>query len=71
MEQWSRRIQRFTSRGITTGSMADIIPFAVAHHATVFEVYVKDLLTAFDPNWPSYTVYGSGYRQALIAAHGQ
>jgi hypothetical protein len=56
--------------GTTTGSMADIIPFAAAHHTDILEIYIEDLMTAFDPNWPSYSEYGSSYRQAMVTAHG-
>jgi hypothetical protein len=32
-----------------------LLPFAVANHATIIELYYKDLLTGFDPNYPGYT----------------
>lgn len=56
--------------GTTTGSMAELIPFAVAHHASIFEIYVEDLLTAFDPTWAAHEKYGPAYRQAVVTAHG-
>jgi len=56
--------------GTTTGSMADIIPFAVAHHTNILEIYIQDLMTAFDPQWPAYSQYGPSYRQAVVTAHG-
>jgi hypothetical protein len=56
--------------GTTTGSLADIIPFAAAHHTDILEIYVQDLMTAFNPKWPSYAQYGSSYRQAMVTAHG-
>jgi hypothetical protein len=62
--------QSVANGGTTTGSMAEIIPFAVAHHVNILEIYVQDLLTAFDPNWPAYAQYGSAYRQAMVTAHG-
>jgi hypothetical protein len=55
--------------GTTFGALSDMIPFAMAHHASVYEIYVEDLLTAFDPNWPAYAQYGSAYRQAITNAH--
>ena len=55
--------------GTKAGSMADMVPFAAARHATVLEIYVEDLLTAFDPNWPSYATYGPAYSQAFTSAH--
>ena len=55
--------------GTVTGSISDLIPFAMAHHTTIYEIYVEDLLTALDPAWPSYAQYGAAYRQALTAAH--
>lgn len=56
--------------GTTTGSLADIIPFAAAHHTNILEIYVEDLMTAFDPKWPSYSKYGTSYRDAMVTAHG-
>ena len=56
--------------GTTTGSMAELIPFAVAHHASIFEIYVEDLLTAFDPTWAAHAKYGPAYREAVVTAHG-
>ena len=37
------------------GSLVTLLPFAVSHHATVFEIYTDDWLLAFDPNYPSYS----------------
>jgi hypothetical protein len=55
--------------GTVTGSISDLIPFAMAHHTTIYEIYAEDLLTALDPAWPSYAQYGAAYRQALTSAH--
>jgi hypothetical protein len=57
--------QSCPSGGCTTGSLVDLIPFAVANHATVFEVYYQDWLTAYDPNYPGYF---PGYQPVLQAA---
>lgn len=52
----------------TTGSLVNLIPFAVANHATVFEIYYQDWLTAYDPNYPGYY---PAYQPILQAAAGQ
>lgn len=38
-----------------TGSLATILPFAVANHVTIIELYYTDWLAGFDPNFPGYT----------------
>jgi hypothetical protein len=40
--------------GCPTGSLSTLVPFAVANHANIFEIYWQDWLTAFDPNYPGY-----------------
>lgn len=52
----------------TTGSLVDLIPFAVTNHATVFEIYYQDWLTAYDPNYPGYF---PAYQPVLQAAAGK
>ena len=54
--------------GCATGSLVDLIPFAVANHATVFEIYYEDWLTAYDPNYPGYY---PAYQPVLQAAAGK
>lgn len=52
-----------------TGSLVDLLPFAVQRHATILELYYEDWLTAFDPTYPGYT---ASYATALqSAAQGQ
>jgi hypothetical protein len=46
--------QSCPSGGCTTGSLTDLIPFAVSNHATILEIYYQDWLTAFDPRYPGY-----------------
>ncbi len=50
------------------GSLVNLLPFAVSHHATVFEIYTDDWLLAFDPNYPGYKTYGAAYATAFKAA---
>jgi hypothetical protein len=50
------------------GSLVVLLPFAVSHHATVFEIYTDDWLLAFDPNYPGNSTYGAGYVAAFKAA---
>lgn len=53
-----------------TGSLATLLPFAVENHATIFELYYEDWLTAFDPNYPGG--YDSSYAAVFTsAADGQ
>lgn len=53
-----------------TGSLVDLIPFAVQHHATILEVLWQDWLLAYDPNYPGNSQYGASYAQVLQAAAG-
>jgi hypothetical protein len=46
----------------------DRVPFAVSHHATIFEIYCYDWLLAYDPNYPSYNTYGAAYAAAFAKA---
>jgi uncharacterized membrane protein len=52
----------------TTGSLVNLIPFAASNHATIFELYYQDWLTAFDPNYPGYY---PAYQPVIQAAAGQ
>ncbi|HTS38219.1 MAG TPA: hypothetical protein VMH04_21275 [Candidatus Solibacter sp.] len=47
-------MQSCPDNSCTTGSLVDLIPFAVANHVTVFEIYWQDWMVAFDPNFPGY-----------------
>lgn len=38
-----------------TGSLVNLLPFAVANHVTILEIYYQDWLTGYDPNYPGYT----------------
>ncbi len=49
----------------TTGSLANLLPFAAQNHVTVLEIYYQDWLTAYDPNYPGYT---PSYQQVLQTA---
>jgi hypothetical protein len=51
-----------------TGSLVDLVPFAVSHHVTVLEIYYMDWLLAFDPSSPGYSKYGPAYAQVLTQA---
>lgn len=43
-----------------TGDLRPLLPFAVARHATVIELYALDALLAFDPNYCVLTVPDTG-----------
>ena len=51
----------------TTGSLVNLVPFAISHHATVLEIYYQDWLTAYDPNYPGYF---TAYQAILQTASG-
>jgi hypothetical protein len=52
----------------TTGSLVNLIPFGIAHHASVFEIYYQDWLVAFAPGYPGNSQYGGSYAQVLTNA---
>ncbi|HVI08037.1 MAG TPA: hypothetical protein VND65_07050 [Candidatus Binatia bacterium] len=55
-----------------TGNLADLIPLAVQHHATILELALPDLYLAFDPNYSSpYSSYHSSYNSALSSPCAQ
>ena len=60
-------LQSCPDNSCTTGSLVDLIPFAVANHATVFELYYQDWLVAYDSNYPGYY---PAYQPILQAAAG-
>jgi hypothetical protein len=47
------------------GSLVTLLPFAVSHHATIFEIYTDDWLLAFDPKYPGNSTYGAAYQSAF------
>lgn len=54
--------------GGRTGSMVDMLPFALKLHAQIFEIYVQDWLIAYDPSDPNYDRHHKEYQQAFEAA---
>lgn len=57
-----------------TGSLAQLLPFVKTRHATNLELYVTDLLLAFDPNYvntvganANYAPYAASYAAAIAA----
>lgn len=53
-----------------TGNLVNLIPLAVAHHATILEVLMPDLYLAFDPNYvppknPQDATFHTAYQTAL------
>lgn len=54
-----------------TGSLDNVLPWAVSNKATILEIYYQDWLTAFDPTYSPYDSSG-GYKTAITnAATGQ
>jgi len=61
-------LQSCPDKTCTTGSLVDLVPFAVSHHASVLEIYYQDWLLAFDPSYPGNGQYGEAYAQVLTQA---
>jgi hypothetical protein len=61
-------LQSCPDRTCTTGSLVDLVPFAVSHHASVLEIYYQDWLLAFDPSYAGNSQYGTAYAQVLTQA---
>lgn len=61
-------LQSCPDNSCTTGSLVNLVPFAVSHHATVLELYYQDWLLAFDPSYPGNSQYGASYAQVLTTA---
>ena len=61
-------LQSCPDKSCTTGSLVDLIPFGIAHHASVFEIYYQDWLLAFAPGYPGNSQYGAAYAQVLTNA---
>ena len=61
-------LQSCPDNSCTTGSLVNLVPFAVSHHASVMEIYYQDWLLAFDPTYPGNTEYGPSYAQVLTQA---
>jgi hypothetical protein len=58
-------LQSCPDNSCQTGSLVNLVPFAISHHATVLEIYYQDWLLAFDPTVPGYT---PEYAQVLTQA---
>jgi hypothetical protein len=48
-----------------TGSLTVLFPFALSFRTQIFEVYIPDLLIAYDPANPNYAQYGKAYQQVF------
>ena len=61
-------LQSCPDNSCTTGSLVNLVPFAVSHHATILEIYYQDWLLAFDPSYPGNSQYGAAYAKVLTDA---
>ncbi len=61
-------MQSCPQNNCTTGSLVNLVPFAVSHNASVLELYYQDWLLAFDPSYSGYSQYGASYAQVLTQA---
>jgi hypothetical protein len=50
------------------GSMVDMLPFALSQHVQIFELYVDDLLVAYDPSDPNYARHHDEYQRVYESA---
>jgi hypothetical protein len=51
--------------GSGTGSLVELLPFALSLHTQIIEIYIPDWLVAYDPSDPGYARYHVEYQQAL------
>jgi len=49
----------------SVGSLVPMLAFGPTVHAQIYELYLEDWLTAFDPNYPAYAEYHVAYAEAL------
>jgi hypothetical protein len=61
-------LQSCPDNSCTTGSLVNLVPFAISHHASVLEIYYQDWLLAFDPSYPGNSQYGAAYAKVLTDA---
>lgn len=61
-------LQSCPQNNCTTGSLVNLVPFAISHNASVLEIYYQDWLLAFDPSYPGNSQYGPSYAQVLTQA---
>ena len=54
--------------GSGAGSLVDLVPFGLKHHAQIFEIYLADRLIAYDPDSPQYAQYHAEYQRVLEEA---
>lgn len=45
-----------------TGSLVNLLPFALGLHTQILEVYIQDLQVAYDPTSPEYAKYSQTYQ---------
>jgi len=45
-----------------TGTLVNMLPFALGLHTQIFEVYIQDLQVAYDPTSADYAQYGQAYQ---------
>jgi hypothetical protein len=58
-----------------TGSLVNLLPFAIVAGADILELYPDDWLCTFDPNWRGVNSYSAcasaGYAAAFLGASGR
>ena len=83
MADWCRLFRRFRGKvplvlqtgGVThpdgsepVGSMVEMLPFALSEHVQIVELYVDDLLVAYDPSDPNYARHHDEYQRVYESA---
>jgi hypothetical protein len=49
-------------------ALVDILPFALGQHVQIIELYVEDLLVAYDPSNPRYPRHHEEYQKVYESA---
>ena len=82
MADWCRLFRQFRGKvpfvlqtggishpdGSDSGSMVDMLPFALGLHVQIFEIYIEDWLVAYDPTDPNYARHHEEYQKAFESA---
>jgi len=48
-----------------TGTLVNLLPFALGLHAQIFEAYIQDLQVAYDPASPDFAQYSQAYQSVF------
>ncbi len=54
--------------GTKIAPLPQLLPYAMANHAQIFELYPQEWLTADDPSYPTYAAHHAAWKRALDTA---